>query len=238
VPLTLLGTGTVTVRFEVHMLPSPTPGTANVVITPSASAFMTAGAFNVSGVDLDGPLRNLTFASGSGTTPSVTVPSAVGDLVVAMVLTSVAITFTPGAGQTGIWAQNGVNTHQSAGSSKAGAASVVMSSTLSGSSGWWTAGFSIPADGTVPGNSARVSKSNIDVLQQQALNPIARVTKTSIDVLQRQAVNPSARVSKTSIDVLQTQGSLNPVARVSKTSIDVLVLQAPVGGETVQVVWQ
>lgn len=218
----LLGAGSKNVAVFFH--PAPTPGAANIVVTPAP--WITSGAFNVSGADLDGPVKNFAIAGGnSAAPPSLNVTSAVGDLVVAICgVYQTNVAFTVGAGQTTLWDQSGIaaaDGDRSAGSWEPGAAgAVAMSWTIAPGTDWTIGGFSIPADGTVT-NTARLSKTLVEVLQSQSVSPTARLSKTLVEVLQRQSVSPTARLSKTLVEVL-----IRPTAHEG------------VGGETVQVVWQ
>ena len=125
------------IRLVALELANPPVGTANVVLTGSASGTLCASVISLTACGFIGPL---TASSASGTTASVTVPSTVGGLVLDVCGNSgtASVNFTVGAGQTSLVEQNGLTgiNGRLASSSEAGAASVTMSWALSPSSNW------------------------------------------------------------------------------------------------------
>jgi hypothetical protein len=68
---------------ELFYLTAPAPGTHPVQVTLSGgTAYIEGGSVSFTGVDQTTPVRNITTASGAGTSPSVFVASAAGDMVV------------------------------------------------------------------------------------------------------------------------------------------------------------
>lgn len=122
---------------EVWVLLNPTPGTANVVITPNGSDFLCAGAYNISD---GGAVFNCLEKSGTVGAAGITSSSDTGTLMIDFMMSdNDSDVFTEGAGQTLIYADNGVpgtNIERSASSYKAGSSpSTAMSFTRSGPGG-------------------------------------------------------------------------------------------------------
>lgn len=131
IPMTSIGSGAgALMEIEWFLLLSPPAGTANVIVSMTASTFITALARNIANyVSASAPVT----VGGSGTTtPSVTISSAVGALVIDWIVSDSANqVFTEGAQQTLDAALQNVSNVKGAGSHEAGATSVVMSWTLS-----------------------------------------------------------------------------------------------------------
>mgnify|MGYP003669514198 CR=1 FL=1 len=149
-------------------LVNPSLGTHSVNITVNGTTDgNTAGVMTFTGVDQSTPLG--AFASGagaSGGTGSVTVSSAPGDLVFAAIAVDDAADYNlvPGAGQTEHWDLLGGGDINGGGSTEAGATSVVMDWTWSGSDNWAAGGISIQeAVNTAP---------TLDASQSPAFDPI------------------------------------------------------------------
>jgi len=221
---------------EWWFLHNPPAGTANVVVTLlSGSDWLSISARNVSGGDLDLYAKNLTSAAATSTAPSVTLASAVGDLVLDFLSQNAnSQVFTPGAGQTADWAQSLTgNNHYTAGSKEDGAASVTMSYGLSISTPWLYSAISIPAAGTAGPVETRVTQDAVEVLSQPAL-PEVRVTQDAIELLSQPTSN--ARISQYAVEILRgavaqvwiTQATVEIitippiVARVSQLAVEVL----------------
>ena len=149
IPITaIVGTpcGATTTRSEQWQLVAPATGMHDVVVTLSADAkTVHSGAMAFTGIDQLSPVRSTATASGAGTSSSVTVASAVGDLVVNTVGQGNSIT-APGAGQTQQFLHNvdSSNTlNNSAGSTAPGAASVTMTWTFGSTDEWQTISSSL-----------------------------------------------------------------------------------------------
>ena len=148
-PITaIVGTpcGITTTRSEQWQLIAPATGMHDIVVTLAADAkSVHSGAMAFTGIDQLAPVRSTATASGTGTSSSVTVASAVGDLVVNTVGQGNSIT-APGAGQTERFLHN-VDTsntlNNSAGSMAPGAASVTMTWTFGASDEWQTISSSL-----------------------------------------------------------------------------------------------
>ena len=125
------GSGSNDRRMEMWRLVNPPMGTANVVVTMSSSAKVVVGAASFFGVNPATP--NGTFVSNEANTnlATLTVPSAVGELVIdCMAAQGNAATTIAGSGQTQLWndysRSNGGAVVGTA-STEPGAASVTMS---------------------------------------------------------------------------------------------------------------
>ncbi len=143
-------------RMEIWRLVNPPTAANNVVVTLSASGRAVIGAATFTGVDQTTPLGTFASATGSSTTPSVAVSSAVGELVFDTVSNAAGQTsMTPGTNQTERWdvdsGGNSTSDVRGGGSTEAGAASVTMS---------WTAGDDDWAIGGVSIKPASVSFSH------------------------------------------------------------------------------
>lgn len=116
------------IRSELWYLANPASGANNVVITLSASVDgeLIGGAVSMTGVDQATPVGTAANATGQSTTPTVTVTSAVDEMVMDSVAYNLTTGATPGAGQTERWERLASLTNSGVGSTEAGAASVVM----------------------------------------------------------------------------------------------------------------
>ncbi|WP_145391305.1 cadherin-like domain-containing protein [Stieleria neptunia] len=133
-------------RVEIWSLVAPDVGTYNVDINlTGTSDGNTAGVMTFTGVDKFNPLGTFASGSGVGGSGSVTVSSATDDLVFAAIAVDDSTNYdlVPGAGQTEAWDLIGGPDINGGGSTEAGAASVVMDWTWSGSDNWAAAGVSI-----------------------------------------------------------------------------------------------
>ncbi len=139
-------------RIEVWYLKNPSIGTFNVVVSNSQSDNAVVGVKTYSGVDLTTPFGTLSSAFGTSTTASVSVSSAVNELVFGVVgFNNGSTNITPGAGQTEYYDKTINSSIAGSASEKAGAASVTMTWTSTSVS--WTIGtVSIkPAPSIFPG---------------------------------------------------------------------------------------
>src|SRR5262249_26975784 len=124
------------VDSEIWYLLAPTVGTANVVVTLSASRPFVAGATDYFGVNQSTPLGTFASATGNSTTASATGSPAAGNLVIdSVVCAGDASTLVVGAGQAPQW-EASTKTPPAGGdalggsSTESGAASVTMAWTL------------------------------------------------------------------------------------------------------------
>ncbi len=119
---------------EIWTLVAPATGTANIVVTLSASKDFVAGASSFSNVDPTTPYGAFFSTTGNTSPISLAVTSAVGEVVIDTVMTNGDVgTLTAAAGQTERWNNlTGANPSNArgAGSTKAGAASVTMTWTM------------------------------------------------------------------------------------------------------------
>ena len=122
---------------QLFYLKAPATGTHAVVVTLSGgTATLEAGSLSFSGVDQTTPVRNITTAAGSGTTPAVTLASGPGNMVVDAMATGCPGTITSNTtlrwlNQLDCSSAGGVGAQSTA----AGAASVTMGYTVP--SDWW-----------------------------------------------------------------------------------------------------
>ncbi len=127
---------------DIWYLLAPTVGTANVVVTLTGSCHFVAGATDYFGVSQTTPWGTLVTATGSASsTPSVSVASAAGQLVIdSIVDQGDAGSITPsGTGQTQLWNQatgTAAGDALGGGSYQAGASSVTMSWTEGTAHNW------------------------------------------------------------------------------------------------------
>jgi hypothetical protein len=163
-----------TVRTQGWTLDSISGFTGNIVVTYSSGEEYIAGvqAFSIAGASAT-PFGTAVTASNVGsTTPSVTVSSASGRLVIACLTSRDAdVTHTIGSGQT--LAREDVATGGGDNdihirmftSTEGGAGSVVMDGTLSASTNWAALGFDIAESGGGGGSAIAVISRHF--LQQQ-----------------------------------------------------------------------
>ena len=138
-------------RVEIWQLVAPDLGTYDVDIVFSGSTDgNTAGVMTFTGVDQSDPLS--TFASGNGSSESsglVKISSATDELVYGVIAIDDATDYdvSVGAGQTEDWDLHNSDVN-GGGSTEAGAATVGMTWSWSGSDDWAAGGVSIKAAGT------------------------------------------------------------------------------------------
>lgn len=145
--LTLSSDGTNAVEMFVLKEPLPVAGTYTVQVTLNPGVnYVVGGSVSFNGVNQTTPTRVFTRNSGTSTTPTVTVASATGDVVLDTVSTTFSgAILTANASQTERWngkvasCFGGLNSI-GAGSTKAGATSTTMSWTQSGGSQPWAIG--------------------------------------------------------------------------------------------------
>lgn len=125
-------------RIGWYYLLAPGAGTANIVVTVTGSVFDFGGAgLSLTGVHQTVPFGTPVTATGTDTTPTVTVSSAADELVVDGLVIIHSGTLSVGAGQTQRW--NAIATFgfiKYAGSTEVGAASTTMSWSNSSSQTW------------------------------------------------------------------------------------------------------
>ena len=153
--LTLVGrhTGGQAHTVEIWQRVAPAVGTANIVATFDAAREVIGGAQAFNGVHQTAPTGTFVGASAESTaTPSVTVSSAPDELVIDALYVDLVTSATAGAGQTKRWGLT--NARTGAGSTEAGASSVVMSWTLGTSDEWDIAAVPLkPAPSSIIGTN-------------------------------------------------------------------------------------
>src|SRR3990167_4161598 len=105
---------------------SPPTGANTVSITVDISSSIAAGAVSFYNVNQTTPLGTWNSTTGSSTSPSVTIASATGEIVTAVLVTNVNRTVTPGTSETERWEQTVTTVLTGWGGTEAGAASVVI----------------------------------------------------------------------------------------------------------------
>ena len=144
-PLTLVGSATngTNAAVRIYRLINPTSGVASVSVSftsaPSNGAII--GVTTFTGVDQISPLGSAATVTGTSTTPSVNVSSALGELVFDAVAVKTGSSLTQGAGQIELWDLSSVS-ERGASSTESGASTTTMSWTSS-SDDWAIAGVSI-----------------------------------------------------------------------------------------------
>lgn len=148
--ITSIGTGN---TAELWYLLAPPVGTANIVASWSTARDMTGWSGSFTNVDQYSPVRNSAVASGTSTTPTVTVAAAEGDLVVdTLSANGDAGSLSVGPGQTPLCSGTTGNTGSDclgASSIEPGAASVTMSWATTASKNWGLAAAALRAVPTV-----------------------------------------------------------------------------------------
>ena len=136
-----------------HLI-APATGTNNLVATFSGNVFdVGMGSVSFTGADQTTPLGTAVTATGTSTTPSVTVSSAAGEIVVDGLAIIHGGTLTVGGSQTQRWNEIALGgTIKYAGSTQGGAASTTNTWTNSTSQVW--------AQGAVPVKPVAVSASS------------------------------------------------------------------------------
>ncbi len=142
---------TFTPATEVWRLIAPPTGTASIIVTLAGADSAAIGAISYTGVDQTTPIDGVTSAHDTTQTSGVTITSATNDLVQDVFVSLSPGASTVGAGQTSRWVrQMATTTHYGHGSTEPGAASVVMSWTMTqDSTKWVQIGSNINVAGTV-----------------------------------------------------------------------------------------
>lgn len=122
---------------EIWYLKNPVVGTATVKVSfdDSESVIVEAGSIVYWNINQLSPIQGTASASGTSTTPSVTITSSTNNLVTDSLSYNLSTTFSVGAGQTQIYNISPSSPQNGASSYESGASSVTMSWT--GSSGFW-----------------------------------------------------------------------------------------------------
>lgn len=141
IPSSPVASGTSSVA--VYYLKNPATGAKTLAFaTAGAPADGIAGAFCFTQADLGTTFGTTATGSSTTTNPSITVTSAVGEIVVAAVMAQSRTISSFGASQTQLFLNN-VTAPVGGGSFKSGAASVTMSATLSATGTWASIGVSV-----------------------------------------------------------------------------------------------
>lgn len=148
VAMTLVPSSTATngqYTAALYYLTDPTTGSNTISVTFTGSVFDFGGvALSVTGADQSTPLGTANTASGTSTTPSVTITSASGELVLDTLIIAHSGTLTVGGSQTQRWnAITGGGFIKGGASTEDGAASVTMSWSNSTSQDWAITGVPI-----------------------------------------------------------------------------------------------
>ena len=187
VAMTLVGENISNGNAKVHIykMVNPPTGTANVVVNFDAAPDKGAvvGVITYSGVDQTSPLGTFNSASNTSSSPSITVSSTTGDLVFDVMTMRSKTLDGLGSGQTQRWnLTTSGEIKGGGGSTKAGASSVTMSWTPSGSADWAQAGVSIKPAASVTNVtftespvlcSALTVKANTTITVQAYINTIS-----------------------------------------------------------------
>lgn len=177
---TYVGSSGVNRRVEIWKLLNPTAGTASIIANWNGSkdAVFWSGSFT--NVDQSTPLGTFQSASGSSTTPSVTVSSDTGELVVDILAADGdAGAISPGGGQTLICSGNTGTSSGDArggGSSEPGASSVTMSWSLGNSKNWDLGAVALRAAPALSADVVTLASAPATVLAGANLNYTIAVT--------------------------------------------------------------
>jgi hypothetical protein len=128
-------------------LENPASGAHDVVVTVPSACGIVAGAVSVTGADQVDCISNSNQAKGTSTSPSVTVTSATGELVMANIMSFNNVTWTPEGTEDERWdldEAGGVNCN-GWGATDDGASSVTINPTQSSSVEWGICAMSFRA---------------------------------------------------------------------------------------------
>ncbi|PLK49628.1 cadherin domain-containing protein [Uliginosibacterium sp. TH139] len=207
------------VTTEIWYLKNPGAGTANIVVTmPGPAKEFSVGATTFLNVDQSSTFGTVAKATGIGSTASVNVSSASGDLVIDSLATRQQTgSPTLGAGQSQLWTNSpgiGSAEPRGAGSTEAGAASVSMSWTLTDSWEWASLGVSLnAAPNTTPTLNAPASYVATEQISLDLQGTGITVADVDGDVLTVTISTPSnnsqftAAVGSTGVSVVSGNGS-------------------------------
>ena len=201
-------------RVEIWYLVAPNTGTNNVGVTinkaGNSAMGVAVGAIDFTGADQTSPIRGFASNAGASTTPSVTVTSATSEIVLDTVANAGSVTGTVPVAQTSRW--NLASTGSPAGhnvrgigTTKAGAASVTMTETLSASTAWTDGAISIRA----PGADVAITKSGSPnpVLQNSQLTYTLTVTNNGPLSATGVVVTDTLPTQVTFVSATSSQGS-------------------------------
>jgi len=173
---------TTNIRVEMWKLVAPVTGSNSVVVTLSASASAACVSSSWTDVHQTVPLGTWAEAASTNAAPTVTVSAAANDVVVDVLGNLNNALPTVGAGQT-LLRENptGVSIPHVAHSQEAGAASVVMSWTLSASDTWATGGVALkPTAGAAAGTlDATTTIAELSIVPRRAGPSFANTVTTS-----------------------------------------------------------
>jgi hypothetical protein len=179
-----IGTNTITLNLS---------GCEGGFLVPSSD--YAAGAHSYTGVSQSVPLGTSAIASGTGTTASVNVSSATGELVVdAVGVRSSNAAPVVGAGQTQRYS-NVSNLTRNAGSSEPGATTVTMSWTLHSTTDSWGI-IAVPLRQTGAPSSPNILTERLRITREGNLGIGTAAPGRRLDVLD--AANPQLRITQAS----------------------------------------
>ena len=240
--LTKIGSSNVRMGVELWRLVAPTVGTANIVANWSGSSDMVGWSGSFTNVNQTSPTGSIYKNNGSSTTPSVTVVSAVGDLVIDTLSTKGDANSTSlGAGQTLICSGalgTGGSDGRGASSSEAGAASVTMSWTLGSSKDWEIAAVALKAAApaqadvatTVSGPASVAAGSSITyTVSVNNLGPVAATNLVVTDTLPAGVTFVSASSGGVHSGGVITWPTISALAAGGSTSYTAVVTVPAVG---------
>ena len=137
------------IRTELWKLVAPATGTANVVVnitgSPNQNTFLAVGTISFTGVDQSTPYRTpATTGTGNGTSASVTVSSATGEMVLSVAGAGTSsYNFTSITGGTERWNLSAATSTKAAAGTAPGDTSVTLSHGLSSANDWAIIGLAI-----------------------------------------------------------------------------------------------
>lgn len=218
-PLTLVGDNNINAnaRIAIFYLLNPPSGTASVQVNFSSAPDMGAvvNVTTYTGVNQSMPLGTFVSNQAQSATPSLTVTSATGELVYDVISIRNGNS-TPAAGQTQGWNINSGSEMTGAGSTKAGAASTVMSWTNSGNLNWAMGAVAIkPAasTNTITFTQTPVLCSPLTI-KAQTIQMLLHLTVTSGTMPANPAITVQLKYGSTNIITLS-----NPVYSTSSKII-------------------
>ena len=182
---------------------------ANIVVTfnEAVQEGVVAGVTTFSGIDQTTTFGTANGATGTSTTPSVTITSASGELVFGVKDNRDNVTTTPVSGETILWDGLGGTRADGVGFSEAGAASVTSSFTLSASKAWAITAVSMKPATTAPNTTTTFTQnptlcSDLTIKLGETINVSTYVTVTSGSMPGSPSITATLRYGATNIATL------------------------------------
>ena len=213
-PMNFLGTQAQSDQnIAMYRLVAPPTGAQTVSVNFSGPSRSIAGSVSFTNVDQTTPTGTFASAVGFSTTPSVTVASAAGEMVIdTLDYDTGGTTVTPGAGQTQRW--NLKPNINGAGSTEAGAASVTMNWTATGGADNWAIGAVSVKGG--PGTFATACNPGPTTQTLTGMGGTLSGFTTTVDCSSSTQVEGGVTVQVYQLTSTATQGTVSTIDRVER----------------------